>query len=882
MNRIYKLLVCGVFLVLAACQGQTKEELVQQGVQLMQQGNPLGAVVCFRNALEQDPNYTDARYQLGLAYLKTKKLEEAEKELKKVQLQEPGRHDVLLDLAMISLALNRVPEAEKDILQFLEKNGKTSRSQHYLGLVQQVRGDLPGAEALLLESIDLDDKNAEPFLSLTRLYLSQGRIADAKQLLQLAIKSFPKNEALYWMLATVEARSGNRAEAVNAYDQVVRLNPEAVGAYYFAGIFSLDGEDLSTSGKYLKTMQQRFAEHPATTRLQGMTYFVQGDLKNAAISLRKSIKQLPDLAGYYFLGLTEFRLKNYELALSQFQKALDLNPDHLQSRVLLGMTLLHQKRIDDCIYQLTQVLQENDRFALAHNVIGSAYLAKGDYDVAIEHFDRAIILDPQLADPHLKKGLLNLSQKNESGAELELEKALDAAPESLNTRFLLASLYLKQRNYQGVIDLMQAGLDGTSQDGIVYNYMAAAYLAQKKFPEGIEALQKAKAAKADYLAPYFNLANAYLVMQKRDLAEGEYQALLNVAPNNVKALISLASLQEMSGEGDTAKATYLRARATDDPQGFLALAGYCARSKDVDAFSQVVEDAFATHPKHPDILRLRGRFLLSQKQFSEAIATFKSLEEIQPETAAALLAASWLASGEQDKALSFAQEKIRAQPEKSVGYLLLSTVQKELGQKEEAEKTLQNGFSHVRDPELLLQLGSLYAQTQRLPKAEKLFRDLKKDYPAFAPGLYALGMLQDQRGYKQEAESLYREVLEKDKKHIGALNNLAYLYAENNGDLEESLTLAIQAFRSDPSNPVLLDTLGYALIKNERYQEAVNVLTKASRLLPNMATVHLHLGQALIGAEKNNEAQQALEHVVALQTEPESSQAQKLLDRLKH
>lgn len=871
----------GLVLLLVACQGQSKEEMVREGEQLSNTGNPLGAIVYFRNALEKDPNYTEARYQLGLAYLKTGKLDQAQKELRKVQLLDPGKGEVLLDLASIDLMNGDYEEAQENISRFISDNEKNSRSLQYLGLIRQAGGNLPDAEELFRESMDMGPENADVRLALARLYIIQGNNDSARDLLKKSLAKFSENKNIYQMLATIEARSGNRDAALEAYEQVIRIDPKSVEAHYFAGMLSLDGGDIEQAKHYANELQTRFPDHPAGARLSGMVKYVEGDYAGAAIALRESLKGMPDLGGYYFLGLTEFHLKKFELALNQFQQALDLNPDHLQSRVLLGMTLLQQKRIEDSIYQLSQVLLANDRLAIAHNAMGTAYLAKGEYDSAQKHFDRAIALDPKLADPHLKKGLLNLSQSNATGAELELEKALEVAPESLNTRFLLASLYLKQQNYQGVIELLDPALDGSERDAILYNYMAAAYLAQKNIQKGIESLQKAKAAKADYLAPYFNLANAYLLQKKPDLAEQEYKALLDVEPDNTRALIALASLQELSGDLEGAAKSYQHARATGNPHGFLALAGFHARNKNPDEYATVVEEAYIAHPKLPQILNLRGRLMLGQKNFAEAIKTFKALEDVEPDKGGVMLAATWLANDEKDKAIDLAQKRIKDVPEDPVGYLLLATIQQQIGKKKEAEQTIQRGISSSKDSRVLKQrLGGLYIADKRIQEAEKLFRELHKDSPEYTPATYALAILLDQRGYKQEAQGLYRDILNKNEDHTGAMNNLAYLYAENNAALDEALLLAVRAFRQEPSNPVILDTLGFVLIKHERFKEAADILNKASQLLPDMPTVRLHQAQALMGVGDTDSATQALKHIIELNSEPETARAHELLNEL--
>ena len=58
-----------LLILLTSCGGKTKEELYAEGMKQVKDGNHNGAIVLFKNALEKDQNYVDARYQLARAYL---------------------------------------------------------------------------------------------------------------------------------------------------------------------------------------------------------------------------------------------------------------------------------------------------------------------------------------------------------------------------------------------------------------------------------------------------------------------------------------------------------------------------------------------------------------------------------------------------------------------------------------------------------------------------------------------------------------------------------------------------------------------------------------------------------------------------------------------
>ena len=104
------------------CKGHTKESLNSEGEALFKQGNYNGAIVHYKNALEKDPNFVQARFNLGLAYLETGKLDQAEREFQKVQLQNPHDGRVNFQLARIANFQNKPAVAVPLLTSYLKDN----------------------------------------------------------------------------------------------------------------------------------------------------------------------------------------------------------------------------------------------------------------------------------------------------------------------------------------------------------------------------------------------------------------------------------------------------------------------------------------------------------------------------------------------------------------------------------------------------------------------------------------------------------------------------------------------------------------------------------------------------------------------------------------
>ena len=179
-----------------------------------------------------------------------------------------------------------------------------------------------------------------------------------------------------------------------------------------------------------------------------------------------------------------------------------------------------------------------------------------------------------------------------------------------------------------------------------------------------------------------------------------------------------------------------------------------------------------------------------------------------------------------------------------------------------------------------MQLANIYQSIGNSPQATQIYQRIIEDTPRFAPAYTSLGYIEELSGNKAKALELYRSALKYDPNNIAALNNLAYLLTDNFGQEKESLELAMSAYRAQPNDPRIMDTLGYILYKNNRTEDALTLLTRAAELLPDVATVKLHLAMAYAEKKETAEAQQLLEQVIANGSEVDVKQAKTLLKSL--
>jgi Flp pilus assembly protein TadD len=96
------------------------------------------------------------------------------------------------------------------------------------------------------------------------------------------------------------------------------------------------------------------------------------------------------------------------------------------------------------------------------------------------------------------------------------------------------------------------------------------------------------------------------------------------------------------------------------------------------------------------------------------------------------------------------------------------------------------------------------------------------------------------------------------------LNNLAWLYCEHGGNLDEALSLAQHAKQIKPDDPSFSDTIGWIHYRKGLYGSAVELIQEAVRNAPNEGLFQYHLGMSLVKNGEKSAARPILQRALGL------------------
>jgi tetratricopeptide (TPR) repeat protein len=459
----------------------------------------------------------------------------------------------------------------------------------------------------------------------------------------------------------------------------------------------------------------------------------------------------------------------------------------------------------------------------------------------------------------------------------------------------------------------QAALDtaliwaSNAPDSLDAQRAAAVQLARSgRYEESLDYMEKVLQGQGDTHFDFLALSAAETDPDTRSGLLQSFDQLLAKHPGNPQLAFGKAVLLQQDGRAEEAL-TLLQGLPTDQqpvPSALLHARLLHSLGRGKEALNVLERNL----RKHPDDKRLRltyARLLVEQERLDEAMGEFATLVQQYPgdddlRFSMALVcmeAQAWReatvylkeliergshldaahfnlgrAYREMDKpklALA-AFEQVGAGNEYLPARLMESELLFSLGRGSEARATLAQARAEQPDYAIqlfLIEIEALSGQDQT-EAAWQLIEQALKEFPEDLNLLYARAMLAEKRGDLAQLERDLRLIIEREPDNAMALNALGYTLTDRTNRHAEALELIEQAYRLNPDDPAILDSLGWVHFRLGNLEKAEQHLRRAYQRFPDHE-VAAHLGEVLWASGQQRKARAVWSE--ALKSEPNSS-----------
>jgi tetratricopeptide (TPR) repeat protein len=739
------------------------------------------------------------------------------------------------------------------------------------------RGNYKSASIMYRRALEKDKRYGPAYYKLGLTYSKQGSLTLAVANFRRAVDELRKDNPDHWdalmRVTDINVAIGRDPQHLKESEQNIqqllahdpnnfdahRLNGDllyvkAILARLRAGKDEAAQDLQDAIGEYRKADSIKPGHTPVVMALAKCSV-LQGNAAAAEELYRQVIdKDKAHVAAYNEL----YRLYMWESKRDDGEKLLKLafqnNPkDYIFLSTLAAHYSLENRR-QDMIGVLQQIKSHAKDFPPAYQVVGDFYVRMGDPDSAIREFKEGIAKDPSRKATYQKDMISVLIGQHKRGEAAEInQQILKDNPNDSDARSLEAGFLLDKGDVTRALSELQAVATRSPDNAAARYNLGRANVARGEWEQARQSFQKAIEIHPDYMLA--RLALAQLLVTR-----GDYDAALKAAGDILKLDRGNKYAQLIES------AALLGQKKFDDARALL------------NAMLQ-------KNPNAPDVLFQLGVVNLAQGKYKEAHDAFQRTHELNPANSRGLmgLVETEMAENKPDEAIKILQAEAAKSPNRLDIPLALGNTEVRAGRYDLALGYFQRVLdgldknTKVRG-EVYMRVGETYRRKGDLSNAINALQEGRKFLPDNPIILATLAMVLDRAGRYPEAKQVYLATIKLDPNNAVSLNNLAFLLAENNGDLDQALTMAQRAKQLLPNLPEVSDTLGSIYLRKHLSTDAVDIFKDLVTKVPTSSTYHFHLAKAYFQQGDKLRASSQLQLAMKYSPAPsEKSQIQDLM-----
>ena len=819
------------------------EEQLKYAEFLAANGKAEDAKTALQKITKDTPDYIPAWRDLAQIAVTEKKYEEALKLLENNLSRDPQDPDARLLQAQIWLANGETGKATFALDRINNDFPNNAIIKYSLARAYMASNNPAQATLALEQAVASRPDYVEAVLMLAELNLRSGKTQPVATAMEELLKQHPDLPQARALLASAYQLLGRLDDAANLFREQIKATPEAAEAYLnYGAILRRQKKDQEARQAFEK------AAEFAPDNLTAIDQLVEMDLadKNyeaAAQRVQEQRQKHPNTAGLYFLEgkiyIAHGTQRDWAKAEEALQKAVQANPNFIPAYELLASAYYSENKIPEAIRQLDAEQSAHPGDPRPLLIEGMMYERMKDYSKSREAYEKVLTLDPNSLVALNNLAVLYVDQLNDFDKAYEFaQKARASQPGNDAIADTLGWVLYKRGEYQQALPLLQESVNKDPENGERQFHLGMACYMMGQGSAARAALEKAVAANSDFTGK--NEARSRLAQLQNAPAgqppgaQEQPATTTTVQSNDLIALLREADGYERQGDAAKAAATYEKAFKLNPKLATTAvkLAELNAGPLHQPARAlELARKAKDLAPNDPKVGGAVGRVALRAGNISWAYSVLQDSARRAGNDPSVLhdLAIATYAVGKVSEARQTMQRAIDAKPttaDMETAKQFLAMTGTERPSQGEIEAVLKTEPDYL--PALMAQ-GGADLQQNNPDKASKIFQDILRKYPDFAP----------------------------------AQKQLAAIYAVNPNTQKQAYDLAMKARKTLVDDPELARTLGEITYKRNEFSYAVQLLQESAAKQPLPAIDLYYLGMAQLQSREEAKGRETLQQALA-------------------
>lgn len=402
----------------------------------------------FAQALEQEPDYVDALVADGKVLLEQKKTDEASERASQAVKLAPERADVLVLYGQVLFRTKKHSEARKAFEKALEHDERSAEAMLGLGLALDQLGLVEEAITTLKASVAADPGNVDALRELAKVLHREEHSEEALEYLEAAIEQAPENSRLFSLKGSILVLLGQYEAADEALRRALRDDSDPMAHEFYGRLRGLTGNP-NRAVEHLRRASQLNPESPEPHYYRGLVLFQSNQMLEAELALNQALEIEPQhLDARELMGMSYARRSFHGAAIKELEQVLKVEPERVSTLEALGEAFVGNHQAEQALPVLKKALSLSPEKLEIHYLLGRAHNQLGSLKDAARHYVEATKADSADAKTWYYLGYVYKEQNKGQEAITAFRRYLELEPEAVEKKQLEDDIFYLERELQ--------------------------------------------------------------------------------------------------------------------------------------------------------------------------------------------------------------------------------------------------------------------------------------------------------------------------------------------------------------------------------------------------------------------------------------------------
>lgn len=715
-----------------------KREHFARGEKYVEQQKHNEAIVEYRNAVQQDPRFGEARSRLADAYVKVENWPGALAESVRAADLLPQDVAVQLKAGGLLLMAGRFQDAKGRAEKVLALDAGNVDAHILHGNAFAGLKDLKSALAEIEEAIELDPTQSQSYLVLGVLELAREKKDRAETAFKKAVELDPQSVNAKLALGNYHFSIRNLVAAEDTFKAAVNLAPKHAVANRALATFYLATNRVQDAEPYLKVLAAESTD-PGPHLALADYYLGTNRVAEAVTILETLATQKNAFASAKIrLATMEFAQGRKEAAHRIIDEILARDPKNPQTLLLKGRLLFAEGKLDQALALVQEATVAGPRYLQAHYALGQIYMARQDLAAATKAFNDVLKLNPRAAAAQVQISRLHLVRRAPEAAVQFAEEAVKNHPRSAEGHLALAKGLLAKGELTRAEAELTRLVKSQPNAAVVHAQIGLLRLAKSDSPGAKRSFDRALELDSNHVQAMAGLVAVDINNKQIAAAQAKVAGWLATSPGN--AALHLLAARTYAIDRDLVRAEQsLRKVIELDPavlEAYSALGQIYMATNRLPQALQEFEEVSKRRPKSIGAHTLVAMILQVQNRIPEARERYQRVLAIDARSPVAANNLAWLyaeSGGNLDVAVDLALTARAGLPDQAAVSDTLGWIYYKKDRPEQAIAALRDSIAkEPQNPVYHFHLGLAYAKAGEGAKARVALERALELRPDFA------------------------------------------------------------------------------------------------------------------------------------------------------